>query len=646
MDSNETPANMQRRNFLKAGSVVAGAALAPVATVAAAQEPAKGAPDAVSAAPNPNAAAESMPPNDDPVVQSSSGGEFMVDVLKALGFDYIAINPASSFRGIHEAIINYSNNKPEILTCTHEEIAVAMAQGYAKMEGKPMGVMAHGTVGLQHASMGLYNAYVDRAPVYMMVGNILEGEMRGNAAEWVHSAQDPGASVRDYVKWDDQPHSLQGFAESAVRAYRMTMTPPMAPVLLSLDAELQENPIHNREELRIPKNYAVTLPMGDAGALTELAKMLVAAKNPVIVVDRMTRTQAGMDRLVALAEAVQCAVLDLGGRTNFPALHSLNQTVRGRGIVSTADLVVGLELNDYWASVNAFSDRIHRRSRSTLAEGARTVHLGMRDLYAPANFQDIGRYQDIDVTILGDPENSLPFLTSEVLRLTDANAKAAMMARGAKLAKSQAAALTTMRETATIGWDSSPITVARLYAELWEQIKDDDWSLVGEGITNPWGRRLWPGDKRYRYNAGSGGWGIGYNIAGSLGGALANRAHGRLSVAIQGDGDFNFAPGTLWTAAHHRIPILYVMHNNRAYHQEVMYLQAMANRRERGIQNAHVGTTLTNPNIDYASIARGYGVHGEGPVQTPLELRAALKRALAIVRRGEPALIDAVTEAR
>ena len=207
-------------------------------------------------------AAETHPPGHDPATQTTSGGDFMADVFKALDIDYLAMNCASSFRGLHEAIINHTNNKPEILTCPHEEIAVSMAQGYAKIEGKPMAMICHGVVGLQHATMAMYNAWCDRVPVYVMGGNIVEANKRAPGAEWVHSAIDIGALTRDFTKWDDQPTSLQHFAESAVRAYKIAMTPPMGPVLLSLDAELQENPIREGETLRIPKITNVMPPRG------------------------------------------------------------------------------------------------------------------------------------------------------------------------------------------------------------------------------------------------------------------------------------------------------------------------------------------------------------------------------------------------
>jgi acetolactate synthase-1/2/3 large subunit len=643
MSDDRRPPSFRRRRFLAGATLAGAAALTP--PVAARAAPVAPRPPAKPA--TPNLVAETLPPSSDPATQTSSGGDFMVDVLKSLDFDYIAINPASSFRGLQEAIINYGNNtKPELLTCTHEEIAASMAQGYAKMEGRPIGVLAHGTVGLQHAAMALYNAFCDKVPVYVMIGNILSAEKRGPLVEWAHSAQDPAAMVRDFLKWDDQPQSLQHFAESAVRAYKLAMTPPMAPVLLSLDAELQENPIEEREKLRIPKLPRTSLPQGDVGAVAEAAKLLVEAESPVLIADRMARSQAGMDRLVELAELLQCAVVDQGGRTNFPSRHSLNQTGRARAVVAQADVVLGLELNDFWGTLNAFSDRIVRRSAPVTRPGIKTVSLSTHDLFTKANYQEFERFADVDLAISGDGEATLPALTEAVRRLVDAGRRGAYETRGKKLAAAHAGMIEQLRSDAAIGWDASPITMGRLCAELWEQLRQEDWSLVGNGIQITWPQRLWNSDKRYRFNGNSGGFGIGYNAPGALGAALANRKHGRLSVAIQGDGDLMFAPGTLWSAAHHRIPILYVMHNNRAYHQEYMYVQNMAGRHMRGVQSAHVGTTLRDPNIDFAMVAKGLGVYAEGPITDPKDVGPALQRAIAVVKRGEPALLDTIVEAR
>jgi len=250
------------------------------------------------------------------------------------------------------------------------------------------------------------------------------------------------------------------------------------------------------------------------------------------------------------------------------------------------------------------------------------------------------------VDIAGDGEASLPALTEAAKHLIDEGRKAAYDARGQKLAAAHLAMVEQAKTDATIGWDASPITTARMCAEVYDQIKDEDWSVVGTAIGLSWPHRLWDFKKRYQWNGVSGGGGVGYNLPASVGAALANKKHSRCTVAFGGDGDFMFNPGTLWTAAHHKIPILYIVHNNRAWHQEYMYLQAMANRHGRGVENAHIGTTITNPNIDYAMVAKGMGIYSEGPITDPKDLRAAFQRAIAVVKKGEPALIDTVVEPR
>jgi thiamine pyrophosphate-dependent acetolactate synthase large subunit-like protein len=180
-------------------------------------------------------------------------------------------------------------------------------------------------------------------------------------------------------------------------------------------------------------------------------------------------------------------------------------------------------------------------------------------------------------------------------------------------------------------------------AEVWAQVKDKDWSLVS---VNQWAQRLWKFDKHYQHIGGAGGAGVGYGAPAAVGAAIANKKFGRLSVNLQPDGDMMYGPGVLWTAAHHKAPLLTVMFNNRAYHQEMMHLQKMANRHQRDITTAEVGTSIKDPNIDYAMLARSMGVHGEGPISDPKDLAPALARALEVVERGEPALVDVVSQPR
>jgi acetolactate synthase-1/2/3 large subunit len=634
--------SVDRRKFLQ-GAAGGVAGLVASTAVAGAQPPA--APQSASA---PMLPREVDPSGVDVLTVDRSGSDFMVDVLKSLGLEYIASNPGSSFRGLHESVINYGGNSaPEFITCCHEESSVGMAHGYSKIEGKPMGVLLHSDVGLQHGSMAIFNAYCDRAPVYLIAGNSIDETMRRPGVEWEHSVQDVAALVRDFTKWDDLPISLPHFAESAIRAYKIAMTTPTMPVLIVADSELQERPIDKDTAIHIPKMALDSPPQGDSSAVAEAARLLVAAENPVIVADRTARTPAGMARLIELAEALQAAVIDQGGRMNFPTRHPLNQTERSRALISDADVILGLELGDFWGTVHSFRDQVHRTSKPATKSGAKLISITAGDLYTKGNYQDIERYPEVDLAIAGDSEATLPSLIEAVKRQITAIRKTAFQDRGSKLADARLRSLERARTEATYGWDSSPITMARLAAELGMAIKKEDWSLVSDvGFASRWPLRLWEFDKHYQYIGGTGGAGEGGRAPNAAGAALANKKHGRVSVGIQGDGDLMYAPGVLWTMAHHHIPLLMVMQNNRAYHQEVMHVQRMANRHNRGITRADIGTTLKDPNIDYAKVAQGLGVYAEGPITDPKDLGPALKRAIEVVKRGEPALLDTVTEPR
>src|SRR6202790_3594506 len=276
--------SVDRRKFLKGAAAGAAGLVASASTIAAPKS-----------LPAQSATAPMMPKELDPsgidvLTTERTGSDFMVDVIKSLGIEYIASNPGSSFRALHESLINYGGNEsPEFITCCHEESSVGLAHGYAKVEGKPMGVLVHSNVGLQHASMAIFNAYCDRAPVYIIAGNSIDATMRRPGVEWDHSAQDVAAMVRDFVKWDDLPISLPHFAESAVRAYKIAMTTPSMPVLVVGDAVLQESPISRDTKIHIPKLTLDSLPMGDSGSVAEAARLLVAAENVVIIADRAAR---------------------------------------------------------------------------------------------------------------------------------------------------------------------------------------------------------------------------------------------------------------------------------------------------------------------------------------------------------------------
>jgi thiamine pyrophosphate-dependent acetolactate synthase large subunit-like protein len=421
----------------------------------------------------------------------------------------------------------------------------------------------------------------------------------------------------------------------------------MEPVVICANVGLQDEPMseEDRRTLRAPKLTLASPPAGDSGAVAQTAKMLVQAENPVIIAGRVARTPNGIALLVELAETVQAPVQDRRQRMIFPSRHPLYNS----GSISDADVILGLELADFWFATHGQTpiNRMGMVNRSLVRPGAKLITISSGDLFSRSNYQDFGRYAEVDLSLAADAEATLPSLIEECRKRITPDRRRAMEERGKRLAERYKANRDRDFEDAAYGWDASPVSTARLAAELWDQIRHEDWSLVSEtAFVSNWPGRLWDFDKHYQYIGGHGAYGIGYGAPAAVGAALANRKHGRLSVNIQCDGDLNYAPGVLWTAAHHRIPLLTIMHNNRAYHQEMMYLQDMANRAQRRPDQARIGTAITDPDIDYAMMAKAYGMYSAGPIDNPNELAPAIKAAIEVVKRGEPALIDVVTQPR
>ena len=642
---------LDRRGFLKGAAVAGGAA---AATTPASAQGVAGAAANARKAPLPTAiqlAAENEHPGEaEHLTTEKTGSDFMVDVCKTLNIDYMAACPGSTFRALQESFINYGQNKkPEWITCLHEEVSVGMSHGYAKVAGKPMAAMMHGTVGTQHGSMAIYNAWCDRVPIMLFTASAGPVEDRRPGVEWMHTVQDGAATVRDFVKWDDYPWSLQSFAESTVRAYSLACAQPQAPVLITADGKLQEMELSKaaNAKLSIPKLNVGTQTVGDPNALREAAKMLVAAENPVIIADRYARTQKGVDDLVKLAELLQAPVIENRGRMNFPTTHYLAQWQRGAPLLSQADCILSLEPVDLFGQLNKVRDQIERTTSLKVKKDAKVIAISTHDLMVRANYQDFQRYSAADISITADAEATMPYLLEAVAREVG-DRKAKFEARGQKLQAAYKGLAERARLEASYAWDASPISSARMYAELYNQVKDLDWALLADGgFSSNWPHRLWPIEKHYQFIGGSGGSGVGYQPVAALGAALAHRdAGGRVPISITGDGEFNMAPHTLWTAAHHKIPYLTIIQNNRAYHQEVMHLQHMANRHNRNVENAHIGTTIDNPNIDYAKLAEGYGAVGIGPITDPKDLGPAIKKGLDAMKSGQPVLIDAVMQPR
>jgi acetolactate synthase I/II/III large subunit len=573
------------------------------------------------------------------------GSDLIVDILQRYGIEYVSLNPGATFRGLHDSLVNYGNNRPEIIECPHEEIAVGLAQGYAKAAGKPMAAIVHDVVGLLHCCLPIYYSYLDRAPVLVLgATGPMDVARRRPHIDWTHTANLQGNAVRDYVKYDDQPFSADGIPDSFARAYRLAMTDPKGPVYLCYDAAIQEDPLDREIPLPDPSRAGPPAPpQGDRATLERIAEMLVAADHPVLIAEHVGRNPAGFDALVALAEALAAPVLDLNGRLNFPTRNPLNLS-GDFDVLASADLVVGLDVRDLYWPISRL-DRTTRQTTLIIPSGCRIATIGLEDTFISKWSVDFGKFQETDAAALADTALSLPIVLrrcQELLAQQPAR-RAAVDARRGEIAARHEALRARWRKEAEKDWDGSPIGTARLAHEVWEVIRDEDWVLTA-GDLNGWAHRTWNFDKVYRHPGRSLGTATQISIA--LGVALAHRGSGKLVVDLQPDGDLMFDPGALWVAAKYQIPFLMVMYNNRAYYNDWEHQIRIARQRGTPEANAYVGMDIDKPAPDFASLARSLGVHAEGPIDKPEDVRGAVERALQVVKEGRPALVDTICQFR
>ena len=581
--------------------------------------------------------------------QAEYGSDLIADLLRAYEVEYAALNPGATFRGLHDSIVNYGGNqKPQIILCNHEEIAVAIAHGYGKAKGRPMAAIVHNVVGLLHATMAIYAAWLDRAPILVMGGTgPMAVETRRPWIDWIHTALVQGNAVRDYVKWDDQPASLQGVIESFIRGYRIATTEPQGPIYLCFDAALQEERL--AAPLPIPDlaRYAPpTRAQADPSALKTLSRWLIEAESPVILADYVGRNPDAVAALVRLAEILALPVIDQGSRFNFPNTHPLDLTGAEEELLPRADLILALDVFDIQKAI-ATTDRTARLARSQLRSDARVAHISFSDFMVRSWAQEYGRLQAVDLAIAADTSLAIPALADLCTRALgkDGVLRARVDRRRTELDRMHRGLRDRWREAAERARDDQPISLPRLALDLWEVVKDEDWVLVNRTLKG-WTRRLWQWTTTMPYVGAHMGGGVGYGVGHSVGAALA-LSDKHLCIDIQPDGDLLYTPSALWTAAHHRIPLLIVMFNNRSYYNDEEHQVLMARARGRAVENAHVGQAMADPPVDFAGLARSFGIEAWGPVEEPGDLKPVLERAVRYVtQEREAALVDVVMQPR
>jgi thiamine pyrophosphate-dependent acetolactate synthase large subunit-like protein len=558
-----------------------------------------------------------VPKEVDPTV--GWGSDIAAQMLRRLGVPYIALNPGASYRGLHDSLVNHLGNRaPEMLMCLHEEQAVAIAHGYAKATGRPMAVALHSNVGLMHGAMAIYNAWCDRAPMLILgATGPVDATLRRPWIDWIHTSQDQGALVRNFVKWDDQPGSVAAIPESILRAWQQTATPPHGPVYVCLDAAIQEQRLTEDVFLPDPGRFApAPAACPSKSSLNEAAKLLAAAAHPVILFGRGARTEGAWQRRVALAERLGAVMLsDLKAGAMVPTDHALhagepfNQLSRpAKDTLQRADVVLSLG----WIDLGG----VLRQAFGPGNVPAKVIHAG-DDIYLHNGWgKEHMELPPIDVHLLGDADAAVEAL----LDLVPDPSKAYLPVNSPRIENIEGLNLRAVAQSLKEAAGEQPVTFAAL--------------------ARAWPVELWPHRHPLDYLGKDGGGGVGSGPGLTIGAALALKDSGRLIIGVLGDGDTLMSMNALWTAARYRIPALFIVANNRSYYNDELHQEGVARHRGRSAANRWIGQSIDHPAPDIARLAEAQGVMGIGPLKRAEDLENAMRRGVECVRGGRPCLID------
>ena len=553
------------------------------------------------------------------------GSDVVADAMRALDIPYIALNPGASYRGLHDSLVNYlGNEKPQMLLCLHEEAAVAIAHGYAKVTGKAMAAAVHSNVGLMHATMAIFNAWCDRMPMVILgATGPVDAVKRRPWIDWIHTSRDQGALVRGYTKWDDQPASPVAAREAVLRANWIANTAPCGPTYVNLDAEVQEMKLPEDVAPIDGKRYMPQLASApSAAAVQEAAALLRNARKPVILAGRVSRSVEAWAARIKLAERLGAAVCtDLKIAASFPTGHPLHAGAPGGTVLApeaqdairNADVIVSLDWLDVAGTFKNCGGKI----------AAKVIQVSVDHRLHNGWSMDYQGLPPIDVFLDCEPDTAVPAL---IEALGPGGPRA--IASGAK--------------EFPVPPEGGKLLVDHLSAKLRQAVGERPTSLTH--ISLSWNGASWHFKHPLDYLGSDGGGGVGGGPGISVGAALALKDSGRLPIAVCGDGDFMMGVTAVWTAAHYKIPLLIVVANNRSFFNDELHQERVARMRNRPVENRWVGQRISEPDIDIAMIARAQGAVGFGPVTTAAELDEVFKQAIASVDAGNVVVVDVRVE--
>jgi acetolactate synthase I/II/III large subunit len=591
-------------------------------------------------------------------IETEWGSDVIVDMLAAMGCEYLMLTPGSTYRGLHDSLINYGrNHKPELLLCAHEEIAVAMAHGYAKATGKIGWVVLHDLVGVQHALMSFYNAWADRQPLLVLGGGGPMVPEDRRAIDWIHSANAQSELVRDYTKWSDDPATLPAILDSFLRAQRIALSAPAGPTYVTIDTGLQEMRVEEGDcplpDPSLPRYQPAPPIAASADSISAAADLLCEAEFPLIYGARIGLERGATEPMKELVELLGAAYQENGDFICMPTAHPQNMNGGYAGTKETeirgmADVILLVDSADVAGATGQYDKA--RGGWDAGAGGAekmppKIIDLSLNDLRIE-NWSNIGgAIAPTEIQLLAEPMHGLNQLLDEVRRRAEGEPawRKKAVERTAKISGMHDKLRARQKEEFARLHDQSPIAPARMIEELWNAMKNRDYLLLMRNGRS-WYEGMWEFKESGQFLGSNGGGGVGYGPGGAIGAALAARDRGKFPVCVLGDGDFTMGPAALWTAVHYKIPLMMVLHNNNSFGNDEEHQITLAEMRDRPVENAWIGQRMSGPSPDYAVIAEGYGAVGIGPITEPGEIAGAFERAAKLVEGGGVVLVDVRTQ--
>ncbi|MDB5507565.1 MAG: Acetolactate synthase [Hyphomicrobiales bacterium] len=559
------------------------------------------------------------------------GSDVIADMLQTLGYQHAVLVPGASFRGLHDSIVNHLGNRnPNLITCLHENHAVSIADGYSRVTETPLLVILHSNVGLMNGSMAIYNAWCDRRPM-LIVGATgpVDAHHRRPWIDWVHTSRDQAAIVRPYVKWDDQPGSIEACVESLLRADQITRARPQGPVYVCLDAHLQETAL--RREVAVPaagRFGPPRTPAAPADLVAEIETALLQARQPLILAGRVSRDVDDWQRRISFAERFGAQILSsMNNAPAFPTEHPLHvlppagdkaTEAEGRALAE-ADLILSLD----WLDLAGFIRARTGHSQTQKPIEAKIIHCSLDGMLTNGWSLDHQALPAIDLSVLAHPDTLI----------------AQLMERPATAPPRPRMDAPHWTEKATKPDAGADFDLTQLAFALgeWSDRREVTFARLPIG----WPQRACRFRSPLDFLGKDGGGAVGTGPAHTVGAALALKDSTRLVVGVIGDGDFAMGMNALWTAAAQKLPMMLIVANNGSYYNDEVHQERMAVQRHRPVENKWIGQRLDSPPMALCEIAKAQGFEAHAPVTDLAQLADALTAGERVVRDGGCFFIDA-----